>query len=259
MGERKKISELCSFIFGRQLLLVGYTIYDEDCNIVEEYACNPWGGDPRSLCLKPDIPPVRISGPDFCGKAEVIISQLLPSYCELRDSLRLNDALWLYWIARNMPDGINLPTLAAAVEAIMNGWFSSNRTRSRGVYMDKDEFERLLHEEIEAIQGKLEDKLYGDRVVNRIRDAYRMSVTDRFRFFFEEIDLVVDENEWKAIKARHAIAHGQIGNGKMEWRRLIQHSQTYETLIHKILLKVLGYSGSYVDRSTVGWKDKQLV
>jgi hypothetical protein len=40
---------------------------------------------------------------------------------------------------------------------------------------------------------------------------------------------------------------------------MIQHTRTYDTLIHKILLRLLGYSGSYIDRSVVGCKDKQLV
>ena len=86
-----------------------------------------------------------------------------------------------------------------------------------------------------------------------------MGVMDRFRFFFNEIDLPVDKNEWDAIKARHAVAHGRIATEEGEGEKIIRYTDTYETLIHKILLRLLGYSGSYIDRSVIGWKDKQLV
>jgi len=238
---------------------VGHTIYDKDCKIVEEYACNPWGSHPRSLCSKPDDSPIRINDSSSRGKAEDLISQLLPPYSELRDPLHLKDALWLYWIARDMPVGTNLPVLAASVEAIMNGWFKSNRTRSRGVYMDKEKFDKLLCDEMSIIEKKLESEPHVDEVMNRLQDAFRMGVMDSFRFFFNEINLVINETEWKAINARHAVAHGRIASNQGEWDQMIQYTNTYETLIHKILLRLLGYSGSYIDRSVIGCKDKQLV
>jgi hypothetical protein len=347
--EREKIRELCSFVFGRQLLFVGYTLYDLDCKIVEEYACDSWTNDSQSLCLKPDNAPTRINKPASWENAENLISQLLPRYSELRDSLHLKDALWLYWIARDMPAETNLPLLAAAVEAMVAGWFESKKSKSRGVYMEKDKFEELLGDEMSSIESKLlkrwfswnkvpgndndrlirlfsncfdvgwaqnakicksdDDKTihitngensaeitinkkegkaalkisdrglhnlkfkrengkrniyleivpYAYNIMNKLQDVHKIGVMDQFRFFFNEIDLYIDENEWGAINARHAIAHGRIASKQEEWDQAIQHTSTYETLIHKIMLRLLGYSGSYRDRSVLGWEDKQLV
>jgi hypothetical protein len=260
LDEREKISELCSFVFGRQLLLVGYTVYDKDGNKVEEYACNPWGNDPKSFCLDQyDLPPIRIKDSSSQGNAEEYISRLLPAYLELRNPLHLNQMLWFYWISRDMPLGTDLPILWAAVETIANSWFDYTKTSSHGVYMNKDEFEKLLCQQFEVIRSELKGRAYSDRILNRILSSYEMSITDRLRFFFEEIKLVVDKHEWNAILARHPIAHGQLEFEKVEWKLFVDHKRTYETLVHKILLKVLGYSGSYIDRSTLGWKDKQLV
>jgi len=255
--DREKISELCSFICGRQLLLVGYTIYDKDYMLVEEYACNPWGGHPESLCSQPDHPPIRINMASSQGKAEDLISQLLPKYFELRDSYHLKDALWLYWITREMAAGTNLPLLAAAVEAIMNGWFNSTQTRSHGVYMEKAHFDSLLRDEMTAIKEKLEAEMYRDKVIKRLQDAYQMGVTDRFQFFFEEIVLAVNGNEWEAINARHDIAHGRLATKDKAWE-MVQNTNAYETLLNKIILKLLGYSGDYINRSSISWRDEQL-
>lgn len=240
---REAISELCSFIFGRQLLSVGYTTYDKDGNMLEGYACNPCG-NPRSLCSKPDNPPIKVNPHSSRGGVDDLISRLLPPYHELRDQYRLKDALWLYWIARDMFDGTNLPLLAAAVETMMNGWFKSKRSKSRGTYMNKNKFDELLYDELSSIEVKLENKEFGDELMKRLRNAYQMGVRDRFRFFFDEISLVIDENEWAAIDARNSVAHGRITRSEEKRRQMIQHTSTYEKIIHEILLRLIGYSGA---------------
>ena len=65
-------------------------------------------------------------------------------------------------------------------------------------------------------------------------------------------------HEWEAINERHKFVHGRIIFDETDWKRVIQHVNTFETLLHKILLKVLGYSGTFIDRSVLGWNDKQL-
>jgi len=256
--ERKKIEELCSFVFGRQLLSVGYTAYDQNENMVEAYAHNPWGNEAKSLCSKYDAPPVRIDNP-IRGKAEDVIVQLLPKYYERQETLFLKEALWHYWISRNVPVGTNLSIISAAVETIINRWYRFKESKSGGVYMQKSKFETLLKEEIDGIKRKLASEPEGEKIVAKILRAYDFGITERFRIFFEEIKLSIDEQEWKAIKERHKFAHGHIEFGKTDWNRVIQHYNTFETLLHKILLKLLGYSGTYIDRSVSGWKDKEIV
>jgi hypothetical protein len=257
--ERENIEELCSFIFGRQLLSVGYTIYDQDENMVEGHVHHPWGRNARSFCSKPDKPPIRINH-SAKGRAEEAISQLLPVYCELSKPLRLKEALWNYWVSRDTPIGTNLSMLAAALESTINGWFEY-KSESHGVYLGKKEFVALLREEIEAIKRKLEsigNKPYADGILNKIMNANIIGIMERYRIFFEEIELPIDSSEWEAIKERHKFVHGHILLDEANWKRVIQHVDTFETLLHKTLLKLLGYSGAFVDRSVPGWSEKQL-
>jgi len=262
-NEREKIEELCSFVFGRQLLPVGYTIYDKDEHLVEGCALNPWRRA-RSLCSKPDEPPIRISDSQR-GKADGIIGELLPTYFEMREPLRLKEALWNYWISRDMPIGMSLPILVAAIESMRNGWFKQNKSKSQGYFMKKNEFEALLKEEIENIAKKLEEKKYNDKkkeyndkIVAKIRRANEAGMMDSLRIFFEEIGLSIDGREWEAIEERHRFVHGHFVFGKAEWKQVIQRARTLDTLLHKTLLKLLGYDGTFIDRSVLGWKDKQL-
>jgi hypothetical protein len=89
-------------------------------------------------------------------------------------------------------------------------------------------------------------------------NANIIGIMERYRIFFEEIELPIDSSEWEAIKERHKFVHGHILLDEANWKRVIQHVDTFETLLHKTLLKLLGYSGAFVDRSVPGWSEKQL-
>lgn len=310
-NEREKIRELCSFIFGRQLLLVGYTSYDEDDNIVEEYACNPWGNDPKYRCSKSDMPPIRTNGHP---KADDLISQLLPPYCELRDRYRLNDALWAYWLARDMPAGMGLPFLAAGVEAIMDGWFEpknknidmylfswddvpgndneklvkflvdyhntgwaksaeteickSDDDKTIHIYKDENLAKMMINKKRGKLTLKISDCRTHELKVKNLKvkkengklNVYKPpGVMKRFKTFFDKNDLVLDDREQDAIDARHEVAHGGfvIASNQEQMRAMILYGFAYETIIHKILLRLIGYSGRYIDYSD-GCKDKPL-
>lgn len=265
-SEREKIEELCSFVFGRQLLSVGYTTYDENEKLVEEYARSPWGRKARSYCSKPDQPPIRIDNGSR-GTAETIISQLLSTYYEMQKPLRLKEALWNYWVSRHVPVGTNLSMLAAALESVINGWFEHNKSKSKGIDMEKGTFETLLKDEIEGMRKKLqehfkaenpEEEFKVEQIIDRVLRAYEFGIMERYRVFFKEVVLPINDFEWKAIQERHKFVHGHILFDTADWKQVIQHVNTFETLFHKVLLRLLGYSGTFIDRSVLGWNDKQL-
>jgi hypothetical protein len=255
--ERLKIEELCSFVFGRQLLSVGYTIYDQDEQLLEVSAHDPWGKAAKSFCSRPDYPPIRIR--DFPSRdAERIITQLLPKYIELCEPLCLREALWNYWISCDVPVGTNLPILAAGIESIIDQWYEWKKTKSHGVYMETKEFADLLKEDIASIQKKLEGNPNKEKILSNIQRANAFGIMERYRLFFEEINLVISKPEWDAIEARHLFVHGHVRLNEMDWQKIIQHVRTLETLLNRIMLRLFEYSGSFIDRSVVGWKDAQL-
>jgi hypothetical protein len=45
--------------------------------------------------------------------------------------------------------------------------------------------------------------------------------------------------------------HGATQFDKTDWDSVLQQVNTFETLLNKVLLKLLGYSGNYIDRSKI--------
>ncbi len=61
------------------------------------------------------------------------------------------------------------------------------------------------------------------------------------------------------MKARNPMAHGSaelLDEGSHQ--EMFNHTQSYRTLFNRVLLKLLGYDGAYVDYSAKGWPEKSL-
>ena len=99
-------------------------------------------------------------------------------------------------------------------------------------------------QKLSSIEVKLENKEFGDKLMNKLRNAYQMGVMDRFRFFFKELPLDIDKNGWAAINERHSVAHGRISRSEEKRGQMIEHTSAYEKIIHEILLRLIGYSGA---------------
>ncbi|MBN1245522.1 hypothetical protein JXA31_08010 [Candidatus Bathyarchaeota archaeon] len=257
IDERLKIEALCSFVFGKHLLSVGCTTYDEDENIVEVYAHSPWGREAKSSCSKPEYPPIRIHDAPK-GSAEKLIEYLLPKYMESCEPLCLEEALWNYWISFDVPVGTNLPIIASALETIIENWYKWKKTKSEGLYLETEMFKALLEENLTHIKKKLEKIENGEKIFNKILRANEFGIMERYRVFFEEINLKANKADWGAISGRHRFVHGHANFDEIDWQQVIRQVNTLHTLFNKTLLKILDYKWDYIDRSVEGWPDAQL-
>lgn len=227
-------------------------MFDEKKNLLEAYARNPWGNSVKAVCSMPDDPPIKIDIPREAS-LDKLTEQLLPKYFELCEPLCLKEALWNYWFSRQMPLGTNLSILAAGLETIINGWFDYNKSGSKGLFMPKDEFARVLDENLPRLESGWKDSDNGQKVLDKIKRSNEIGIMERYRVFFKEIDLFVSEKEWGAIKKRHVFVHGEALFDKTNWNAIAQSKKTFETLFNRVLLKLLDYQGTFIDRSTIGW------
>lgn len=255
--DREAIREIVSFILGKQLLNVGYSTFNDMGYPINEVAIDPWGDNIVSKCKEPSLFPIMIDDYNNRGIIEQILKNLIPTYLEIRDDLNLEQALWSYWVSLDLPIGINLPILSSGIEAIAKGWFKTNKSKTKGVYLSKKEYDSILSNEINAIEEKLKNIEYGEKMINKIKNAFNMGANDRLRFFFNEIGLKIGNVEEQTIKARNSMAHGDKINDE-EMTKMLNLTYSFQTLFHRVLLMVLDYDGNYIDRSTYGWPEKNI-
>jgi hypothetical protein len=256
--ERSAISEIVSFIIGKHLLKIGYTSYDKSGIPIEKVAVNPWGDNIRHLAQTPPIPPIQIGTEATRGKIETILPPLVKKYLELKEPLQLNEVLWRYWIGSELPLGSNIPIMANGIEILIKYWFKSQKSKSKGIYLKKDEFDTITQEEFKKIEITLANKPFKEKIMNKLKDCYKMSLTDQLKFFFEEIGLPLGKTEEDAIRCRHKMIHSSVNMGATEIQEIIRLSFAYRCLVHRTVLKILDYTGTYVDYSMIGFPEKQI-
>ena len=92
-------------------------------------------------------------------------------------------------------------------------------------------------------------------IVKNFSGAYRMGGSAQMRAFFQEIGVPIGKREKAAIDARHRSAHG---GGAEELTELVRCGNAYRTLFDRVFLRLLGYDGHYVDRTTDGHPLRQV-
>jgi hypothetical protein len=247
---RAAVMEGISLFFGRRLLPIGESILGTNGELLVAKHWSP-PAHARSLSSASDM---RMCGGDLFD-TEDQLNAFLRAYLEHRTELELSKVLRTLWVARSLPLGPDLAIYGAALERLMTAWYRSSRSKSRGVYMSKSDFERLLGPELASAAAKLAESEYGERITRRLFGAFNMGVNERIENFFNEIGLDVSPSELAAVKARNLSAHGSSGTDIDE---AIQLKRCYVTLINRALLRLLGHQGTYTDYAVLGYPEKPL-
>jgi len=257
-AQREAISEIVGFVFGKQLMNVGYTVFNESGSPLKQVYINPWWNNAKVICDSHERSPMFKCTYQEMGQAEQVLEQLIPSYLTLRNELNLNEVLWRYWMADSMPLGTNLPMFANGVEILSNCWFKSKQSKTQGVYLPKKEFDSLLKREFSLIESKVKNLQYGNRILNRMKSAFQLGANEKLQFFFDEIGVQPGEIEKKAIRIRNVMIHSSVGNSDEQLQKMMKLTSAYKTFFHRVFLKILGYEGTYVDYSTLDWPKRSL-
>ncbi len=258
---RKKIHSFISFLFGRQLLYVGHSKYNEDNQIIEEIANDPWGSDIRRKCKESSLYPIKIDNHKDMGRFKELIKSSLPVFLDLYDELNIEQVLWFYWSTFNLPLGLDLPIVTAAIETLAKSWVKSTRTKLKGVYLDKTVYRNLIKDELATLDKKMDEISCPDKsiILSKIKGANEWTVSDRLKKFFDDIGLVIGETENFVLKMRNTPAHGGlIGQSQEDVETLINLKRAAITFFNRIMLKIIDYTDDYIDYVEIGYPEKNI-
>ncbi len=257
--DRQGIAEIIGFIMGTQLIKIGEN-HIGDSGIMKKIAFSPISDNIVSRCSSQARPPINIGSYENWGKIELVINELLPKYLEKRTTYNLPDVLWKYWIATDLPVGTNLPILSSAMETLAESYIKGNGLTRSYSKTEKSEHEKLVSPELEILKAKLEPFDYKNSVINKLANPFTIGVGEKLKAFFQHIGFIYGSKdiENRAMQARNAMTHGALGVNSEEVRKYIKLTHAYESLFNRVLLKVLGYQGDYIDYSSEGHPDLDL-
>lgn len=259
LKEREIIRDYLSFFTGKKLLYIGETSYDKygnQCGFVME---NPrtYGFDIKKICGDSGRTPINVrfnSGNDYISVLQKYIEPFLYIY----EKLDLYSLLTSYWYAKEIAKPFDLPILSGALERLIKKWFKECELNPDILLMEKKDYSNRIKPIINLIDKQFEGSDYLDRMKRSFSGLNKMSVGEQLEHFFKKIELNIRKSEKEAIRARNIPAHGAFGVKEEDYELFIKHSQVYETLINRIILKLINYEGAYIDYGTLGFPEKEL-
>jgi len=241
---RNSIAEIISFLFGTQLLNIGYNTYSTDHYIIESHLLNPPGDNIQTLCRTSKSSPIGIDYYASLGfEIETTLIEPINNYLLLGNTLRLDEVLWRYWIGKRMPIGTNLPILASGLEVLANSWIKSNLSSGSNVYFEQEEFLSLIADELETLSAKLESYDFKGKILNKFKSAYHTGVNEKLEIMFSDLGIELSRKDKRALQARNKMAHGASLEDDKKVREAIDLSYVYLTLYEKIFLKIISFKG----------------
>ena len=248
------LEELMSFIFGNHLLKIGSTIYNNENIPIQFIAQNPWGNNIVGKCSTVCLPPIAMNNSNDWFSIEQKINLLINEFMSKRESYSLSDCIWKLWIGRDQSLGTNLPILASGLESMIDSYISENKLVKKYNKKDKKEYKELISKELESLSKKLKSYQFGNFVINKLNNPFNLGIGEKMKIFFEKIEFDLSNSiENEALQARNKMAHNSFNEIETEQILEIKRlSNAYLTLVHRVILKLLGYEDGYVDYYTKG-------
>lgn len=242
-----------SFLLGARLYYMGYSKV-KDWELAEAFADSP----DIPIKLQVALPPIQYNRQYDWGNFALQANQLFIKYRELQNKLFLNHAIDRFWIANETPVGVNLPILAGAMEIVAGGYLKMT-DNDQLEYLSKTVYETLIGQELSQLKTKLTEIEGGDIILNKIKGAFRKGPNEKMSLFFQLLALDMGKAEKEAINLRNKMTHSKRDYSADETAYDdVVLTRVYQVLFYRVLLKLMGYTGYYIDYSLNGCPLKPL-
>lgn len=178
---------------------------------------------------------------------EAILSSVISEYIKNRDTFELDRVTWLVEYARISSVELQIQPLATAYDLLKSCWFNSPYSKSKGRHLQDNVYNEVISKYLTNIESDLDkSKSTTKPILNRIKSANQMSLSEKDIVFFKEMELEMGEVERFALQSRNKVVHGS--KGSIDLRNLWDANNAYHTMVNRILLFLLKLD-YYVDYS----------
>lgn len=249
---RKIVQEFLSFIFGSHLQNIGSSSFNNGYELISTESINPWS---RKLYKNGNMNPIPLSNGRDRNFLENILNNLFSNFVKQYNQISLSDCLWKLWIGQSSPLGTNLPILSSGLESLIDSFVQFHELQKTYSKDEKKNYHILIKDDLESLEKKLEGYEFKSSIINKLKNPYNFSIGEKMRVFFKHINIHFDKKslENQALLARNHMTHQAVNYETVEEQQRIKKiSDAYATLIHRVILKILGYDWYYIDYSKQG-------
>lgn len=249
---KKMVEEFLSFILGNHIQKIASSEYSNDFQVLKIKSNNAWK---RNLKKNGNINPVPLKNGSDRFYFEKLINKLFLNFVEQYGKLNLSDCLWKLWIGSDLPVGTNIPIIASGLEVLIDSFLKNENLIIKRSKPEKRKYQNIIEKEFDSLEKKLKDFPFGQSVLNKLKNPYNLSIGEKMKMFFKELNISFDKDsiENRALLARNQMTHQKLDTeNHEELLRIKKLSDAYISLVNRVILKIIGYNGYYVDYSKEG-------
>lgn len=243
-----KLQEYLSFIGSGRLIYIGSAIISSEfTKFRHDYESTFSIGIANEMFRQRFSPLVFTRTPISREKIEAEIQQGFDAYLNKHSEFAFNQIISLISAAHIAPYELKIQPLAAAYDLLKSCWFRSKYSKSKGKNLQDDEFQPIIDKYIPLIEADLDSsKPTTLPILNRLKRANQMSLSEKDSVFFSELDLDIGGIEEFALGARHSIVHGNAET--IDYIKIRNANTAYFTLVNRIVLRLLDFD-EYLDHT----------
>lgn len=257
---REAVAEIIGFVLGSQMIKIGETHFNSKKNIIRRIAVSPWEDNILLISKNSAQPPIDFRNIFDYYKVEKVLNEVTQKYLINRTNLKLDEFMSRYWIALRMPIGLNLPILAIALECLADAYLESNVLPNSITVEEKESYKILIDNVVKDLSQKLKSYTFKDRVLNSLQNPFDLSIGQKIKLFLESISIFLPKQsiENQALRSRNKMTHTSINTNDEEMIKLIKLSYAYKSLVNRVILIILDFTGGYIDYFTIGYPERDI-
>ncbi len=251
---RRKVRDCLSFCFGREILYLGFSVYNSDFNNVEFLAKSIYSE------VTIDSYPTLIPAPLGQYENELggeqtnhLVNALYENY-ENYENYDLQHVLGAYCHALYAPIHIAAVHFGAAIEAFQASYIKHHGRKFNSALMEKKEWTKFRTKTMEIVGTLNINDDEKQTLTNKISNLNQLSQSLMTKRFFSQsgIGIELNELELNAWQERNNAAHGnKINEG--DFTSLIKNIRILKCIFHRIILSAVKGSEHYFDYYTIGY------
>lgn len=255
---KEKILEALSFLFGRPLIKLGSSHFDEKGEVIVNNFISPYIIDEK-IFNYPSHSPCLYSENKQKKDIDIIfdydfIESFVSGFIKQYDEKNLKHVFWMYWHSVFSPLHIAAGSYGAIIEFILE------KVKSDTTFIDKKIFKNLkckVLEQFSLLPQITEDEETLKILTQKIDDLNKLSHSKRTENKFITLGINKSAFEKKLWESRNDTAHGKISKKSMQEQvRLSQGA--FLSLCNRTILRVLNISEHYIDYYNYGFPVNEI-
>lgn len=240
---KENILEALSFLFGRPLIKLGSSHFDEKGEVIANNFISPYIIDGK-IFNYPIHPPCPYS--ESKQKNDItfdydFIESFVSGFIKQYDEKNLKHVFWMYWHSVFSPIHTQASGYGAVIEYILN-------TKKEEKILNKSDFKKLKNALVKLIDDNNSYALDDiEKLKTNIERLNSLSNTQLKKKKFKELGIDSNTFENNLWQLRHDSAHGNDSTSKKDFKQLIREIYGFQSLCNRVILKHLNLSDHYYD------------